>query len=73
MGIQRQDCDDTNAGESKTIYKTFNFRCSVMNVIGDSSPHEDDAVETNGRLNPANSSLVKVSYFSVLTSFDQLF
>jgi hypothetical protein len=31
-----------------------------MNVFGDTSPHDDDAVETNGRLNPANSSLLKV-------------
>ena len=31
-----------------------------MNVFGDTSPHDDDAVETNGRLNPVNSSLLKV-------------
>lgn len=42
------------------------FRCPVMNVIGDSSPHEDDVVETNGRLNPSNSSFVKV--LSILKS-----
>ncbi len=60
LAIIRQDFDDTKAGESRTIYKTFNFRCPVMNVFGDTSPHDDDAVETNGRLNPANSSLLKV-------------
>jgi hypothetical protein len=38
----------------------FSKRCPVMNVIGDHSPHDDDAVETNGRLNPADSTLLKV-------------
>jgi hypothetical protein len=60
LAIIRQEFDDTKAGESRTIFKTFNFRCPVMNVFGDTSPHDDDAVETNGRLNPANSSLLKV-------------
>jgi hypothetical protein len=32
----------------------------VMNVMGDLTPHDDDVVETNGRLDPANSSFVKV-------------
>jgi hypothetical protein len=36
------------------------LRCPVMNVIGDHSPHDDDAVETNGRLNPAESTFLKV-------------
>lgn len=34
-------------------------RCAVLNVMGDHSPHEDDVVETNGRLDPAKSSFVK--------------
>jgi hypothetical protein len=35
-------------------------RCSVLNVMGDHSPHDDDVTETNGRLDPTKSSLVKV-------------
>jgi hypothetical protein len=31
-----------------------------MNITGDTSPHEDDVVETNGRLDPQKSSFVKV-------------
>ncbi len=59
MAIERQQVDDATAGGSTSATKTFNFKCPVMNVIGDTSPHDDDAVDTNGRLNPSNSSFVK--------------
>ena len=32
-----------------------------MNVVGDNSPHIDDSMWFNGRLNPAKSNFVKVS------------
>ncbi|KAL7676971.1 hypothetical protein ACOME3_003220 [Neoechinorhynchus agilis] len=38
-----------------------NFSCSVMNVTSDSSPYLDDAVEFNGRLDPSNSTFIKLA------------
>lgn len=32
----------------------------VLNVMGDSTPHDDDVIDTNGRLDPTTSSYVKV-------------
>jgi len=55
LGIQRGD----EIRDPKV--KPFNFKCYVMNVMGDDSPHDDDVVETNGRLDPAQSSFVKFS------------
>jgi hypothetical protein len=31
-----------------------------MNVMGDMTPHDDDVIDTNGRLDPANSHYVKL-------------
>ncbi len=53
MGISRDE--STN---SPNLHK-FNFKCSILNITGDSSPHEDEVVETNGRLDPTKSSFVK--------------
>lgn len=36
-----------------------NFSCPVMLVAGENSPHLDDTVEMNGRLDPTNSNWVK--------------
>jgi hypothetical protein len=77
MGIDRDDFENnikkfnfksfffirTNITSSNYI---INFmlslnRCNVMNITGDSSPHEDDVVDTNGRLDPQRSSFVKVN------------
>lgn len=38
-----------------------NFNCEVMLVAGDNSPHLDDTVEMNGRLDPSRSNWVKFS------------
>lgn len=35
-------------------------RCEVLNVMGDDSPHDEDVIETNSRLDPSKSSFVKV-------------
>jgi len=35
--------------------------CPVMNVVGDNSPHIDDSMWFNGRLNPTKSTFVKFS------------
>lgn len=53
LGISRDE--STN---SPNFHK-FNFKCSILNITGDSSPHEDEVVETNGRLDPTKSSFVK--------------
>lgn len=55
LGIQRKDF------ESHYTVPTFNFKCSILNVMGDSTPHDDDVIDTNGRLDPTKSSLVKFS------------
>jgi len=38
-----------------------NFRCPVMLVAGDESPHLDETVELNGKLDPTNSTWMKFS------------
>ena len=35
-------------------------RCSVLNIMGDESPHDDDVIDTNGRLDPTKSAFIKV-------------
>ena len=37
-------------------------RCDILNVMGDDSPHDDDVIDTNARLDPAKTSFVKVFY-----------
>ena len=37
-------------------------RCPVMLVAGDDSPHLDETVELNGKLDPTNSSWMKVPF-----------
>ena len=53
MGIQRDDAE-----LAPNVHR-FNFKCTVLNMTGDNSPHEDEVVETNGRLDPTKSSFVK--------------
>lgn len=53
LGIERNDF------ETSPNVRKFNFRCPVLNVMGDSSPHDDDVIETNGRLDPTKSAFVK--------------
>ena len=53
LGIVRE----TNPLKKKTIK---NFHCPVMLVAGDYSPHVDDTVNMNGRLDPGQSTWMKV-------------
>lgn len=53
LGINRKDFENNLANP-------FNFKMPVMNVMGDSTPHDDDVVDTNGRLDPTTSSYVKM-------------
>ena len=38
-----------------------NFKCTVLLLCGSLSPHVDDTVNMNGRLNPNNSTWMKIS------------
>jgi len=53
LGIQRKDFENSSPNP-------FNFKMPVLNVMGDSTPHDDDVVDTNGRLDPTTSSYVKM-------------
>lgn len=53
LGIQRKDFEATTPNP-------FNFKMPIMNVMGDMTPHDEDVVDTNGRLDPTNSSFVKM-------------
>lgn len=53
LGIERKDF------ELEPRANKFNFKCEVLNVMGDDSPHDDDVIETNSRLDPSKSSFVK--------------
>lgn len=41
--------------------KNKNFKCSVLVLCGAFSPHVDDTVHMNGRLDPSNSTWMKLS------------
>ncbi|CAF0933846.1 unnamed protein product [Brachionus calyciflorus] len=53
LGIERPGIENVSKE------KRYNFRCNVLNVMGDHSPHDDDVVDTNGRLDPTKSAFVK--------------
>lgn len=53
LGIERNDF------ENQPRANKFNFKCQVLNVMGDQSPHDDDVVDTNGRLDPTKTAFVK--------------
>jgi pimeloyl-ACP methyl ester carboxylesterase len=48
---------NTNFNDQKKML--FNFKCPVLNIMGDMSPHDDDVIDFNGRIEPANSSFIK--------------
>jgi len=52
LGLNR---DGASGNDAKKI------DCPVMNVVGDNSPHIDDSMWFNGRLNPTKSNFVKFS------------
>lgn len=49
---------------SGTPQSSKTLKMPVINITGSLSPHSDDTVTFNGRLDPTNSSWMKVSYFS---------
>lgn len=54
IGIQRKNFENSSPDP-------YNFKMLVLNVMGDSTPHDDDVVDTNGRLDPTKSSFVKIA------------
>ena len=48
LGITREDA-------------TNNFKCNVLVLCGQNSPHIEESIKTNERLNPSNSSWIKLS------------
>lgn len=41
----------------------FTFRCHVLLLVGDMSPHLEDSVTMNSRMDPTNSTWMKVLYY----------
>lgn len=37
-----------------------NFRCRTLMLVGDDSPHIDDVVDMNGRMDPEETDFLKV-------------
>jgi len=46
---------------NKNMKPPRTLQCSVMNVTGNMSPHQDDVVDTNDKCDPTKSSLVEFS------------
>ncbi|KAK6627228.1 hypothetical protein RUM44_009705 [Polyplax serrata] len=61
--IRRSDLNITREAAESTKRKDMSPTLSmpVMNITGSLSPHVDDTVTLNGRLNPTNSSWMKIS------------
>lgn len=57
--IKRTDLGITRELDPMKKSSAKNFSCPVMLVGGDNSPHLDDTVEMNGRLDPTNSTWMK--------------
>lgn len=52
---------------SGTPQQSKTLKMPVMNITGSLSPHSDDTVTFNGRLDPTNSSWMKVTYVRINT------
>ncbi|XP_022656514.1 protein NDRG3-like isoform X1 [Varroa jacobsoni] len=59
--IKRNDLNIVRELDPNKKKGTRNFKCHVMLVAGALSPHVDDTVTMNGRLDPSNSSWMKIS------------
>jgi hypothetical protein len=49
------------------VYHLFSYRCRSMMLVGDDSPHIDDVVDMNGRMDPEQTDFLKV--ISIYNSF----
>ncbi|KAL0280340.1 UNVERIFIED_CONTAM: hypothetical protein PYX00_001661 [Menopon gallinae] len=59
--IRRTDLHISRDIESKNHKDSPTLSMAVMNITGSLSPHVEDTVTLNGRLNPTNSSWMKIS------------
>ncbi|XP_003743483.1 protein NDRG3 [Galendromus occidentalis] len=59
--IKRNDLNIVRELDPNKKKTARNFTCHVMLVAGSLSPHVDDTVNMNGRLDPSNSSWMKIS------------
>jgi len=59
--IKRGDLSITRELDPNKKKATRNFKCHVMLVAGALSPHVEDTINMNGRLDPSNSSWMKIS------------
>lgn len=58
--VRRTDLKLTRELEPSRRKDTTTLQMPVMNITGSLSPHVDDTVTLNGRLDPTNSSWMKV-------------
>lgn len=59
--IRRSDLNITREMDPAKKKMVKNFKCTVMLVAGALSPHLDDTVNMNGRMDPTTSSWMKIS------------
>lgn len=79
--IRRTDLNIQRDAESGKTKESLTLTMPVLNITGALSPHIDDTVTLNGRLDPRNSSWMKVSDIEIFshwfeipvsTSFEEL-
>lgn len=63
--VRRTDLNITRELDPTRKREGLTLSVPVMNITGALSPHVDDTVTLNGRLDPTNSSWMKVSFFHV--------
>jgi len=61
--VRRTDLNITRELDPTRKKEGLTLSVPVMNITGALSPHVDDTVTLNGRLDPTNSSWMKVSFF----------
>lgn len=61
--VRRTDLKLTRELEPNRRKESTTLQMPVMNITGSLSPHVDDTVTLNGRLDPTNSSWMKVKKF----------
>lgn len=69
--VRRSDLNITRELDPMRKKEGLTLSVPVMNITGALSPHVDDTVTLNGRLDPTNSSWMKVS-FSIMQFITRL-
>jgi len=63
--VRRTDLNITRELDPTRKKEGLTLSVPVMNITGALSPHVDDTVTLNGRLDPTNSSWMKVSFLMI--------